>query len=46
MFNDPKIAKKMQQTGCGMKVMSREELAKEWVKIEKSLKNVLADLEK
>lgn len=46
MFNDKKIAKKMEQTGCGMKVMSRDDLAKEWVKIENSLKAVLADLQK
>lgn len=46
MFNDKKIGKKMQDTGCGVKVMSRDELAKEWVKIENSLKSVLADLEK
>jgi tripartite-type tricarboxylate transporter receptor subunit TctC len=46
MFNDKKIQKKMQATGCGMKVMSRDELAKEWVKIENSLKKVLAGLEK
>jgi tripartite-type tricarboxylate transporter receptor subunit TctC len=46
MFNDKKIGKKMQDTGCGVKVMSRDELAKEWVKIENSLKNVLADLGK
>jgi len=46
MFNDKKIAAKMQDTGCGMKVMSRDQLAKEWVKIENSLKAVLADLEK
>ncbi len=46
MFNDKKIQKKMQATGCGMKVMSRDELAKEWVKIENSLKKVLAGLQK
>jgi len=46
MFNDKKTVKKMGDTGCGVKVMSRDELAKEWVKIENSLKNVLADLEK
>lgn len=44
MFNDKKVAKKMQQTGCGVKVIPRDELAKEWVKIETSLKDVLADL--
>ncbi len=44
MFNDKKVAKKMKQTGCGVKVIPRDELAKEWVKIETSLKDVLADL--
>jgi tripartite-type tricarboxylate transporter receptor subunit TctC len=44
MFNDKKVAKKMKQTGCGVKVMPRDELAKEWVKIETSLKEVLAGL--
>ena len=34
----------MKQTGCGVKVIPRDELAKEWVKIETSLKDVLADL--
>ena len=45
MFNDKKVAKKMQSTGCGVKVMSRDELLQEWVKIENSLKGVLAGLE-
>ncbi len=44
MFNDKKVAKKMKQTGCGVKVIPRDELSKEWVKIETSLKDVLADL--
>ncbi len=44
MFNDKKVAKKMKQTGCGVKVIPRAELAAEWKKIEASLKVVLAGL--
>jgi tripartite-type tricarboxylate transporter receptor subunit TctC len=41
MFNDEKIEKKMHDTGCGIKVMSRDELLQRWPKIEKSLQKVL-----
>ncbi len=46
MFNDKKVLKKMEATGCGVKVMSRDELINEWKKIEDSLKLVLSDLKK
>lgn len=45
MFSDKKVEKKMSQTGCGVKVIPRDELKKEWEKIETSLKSVLSGLE-
>lgn len=44
MFNDKKVLKKMKSTGCGVKVMSRDDLVSEWGKIEDSLKKVLVGL--
>ena len=45
MFNDKKVASRMKQTGSGVKVIPRDELKKEWVKIETTLKEVLKNLE-
>jgi tripartite-type tricarboxylate transporter receptor subunit TctC len=45
MFNDKKIQQKMQETGSGMKVIPRDQLKKEWAKIEVTLKDVLKGLE-
>lgn len=45
MFNDKKVASRMKQTGSGVKVIPRDELKKEWGKIETTLKVVLKGLE-
>ncbi len=44
MFNDKKVQKRMKQTGCGMKVLNREETLKEWQRTEETLKVVLKKL--
>ncbi|GAB4389943.1 MAG: tripartite tricarboxylate transporter substrate binding protein [Thermodesulfovibrionales bacterium] len=44
MFNDKKIMERMEETGSGVKVIPRDELKKEWEKIEASLKTVLEEL--
>lgn len=46
MFNDKKVAKRMDQTGCGMKVLSREETKREWERTEATLKELLKELKK
>ncbi len=45
MFNNKRVAKKMKMAGSGVLVMSRDELIKEWAKIETSLKDVLKGLQ-
>lgn len=45
MFTDAKTANKMQETGSGMKVLTREETLKMWKQTQDSLKGVLKELE-
>ncbi|MEJ2183824.1 MAG: tripartite tricarboxylate transporter substrate binding protein [Nitrospirota bacterium] len=44
MFNDKKIQSKMKQTGCGLKVMGRDDLRKEWQRVQDTLTVVLKGL--
>ena len=44
MFNDKKVIKQMEQTGCGMKVIPRDQLQALWEKREAYLKGVLKEL--
>lgn len=45
MFSDKKTGKKMEETGSGMKVLTREETIKMWKETQDSLKTVLKELE-
>lgn len=46
MFNDKTVLKKMKESGSPVRVMNRDEVAKMFQSIEKSLKPLLADLKK
>jgi len=44
MFTNKKVKKRMKQTGCGMKVLNREQTIKEWQRTEATLKVLLKKL--